>query len=430
MNGRSGLGMIWGSVAICAGLTMVAGSAVAEAPWQGSEELRDGVLHVSNPPSPIHPPAERELRELWRVGGESEDEGQFFGVIGALDVGPDGTVFLLDRQLAEVKLFTADGEYIRTIGREGEGPGEFRGPSDIFLTPDGNVAVIQIMPGKIVLLSREGEPRGDLPLGSSEDGFRQSLWLGSSLGDRIVLESAGMRMDKEKAERTVLLASYSTQGDEISRFWTNSSELNFAKLEIDERKGLRPTWSLGPDGRVYAVTTFGAYEIRVFGPEGHLDRIVTREFEHLDRTSREMEEAKSGFIIRGPVDPTIYVSDYHPDIEGLYPQADGSLWVLTSRGSRDGRDGSIGTFDLFDARGRFVRQVTLLGEGNPVEDQHVFSGDRLYVLRGYRQALKSMHAMDDRSNSRAAEEEEDEEARPMEVICYALDGLIADKSAK
>jgi hypothetical protein len=101
---------------------------------------------------------DREI-ELWRVGGDSESEEDLFGVISDIDIDATGEVYLLDSQLSEVKVYSKDGEYLRSLGREGEGPGEFRRPAAMFFTDDGKVAVVQMMPGKIVLLSRTANPR-------------------------------------------------------------------------------------------------------------------------------------------------------------------------------------------------------------------------------------------------------------------------------
>ena len=75
------------------------------------------------------------LTELWRIGGDTDDDAEFFGVLSQITTDEAGNVYLLDRQLTEVKVFSPDGEYLNTIGREGEGPGEFRRPSDLFITP-------------------------------------------------------------------------------------------------------------------------------------------------------------------------------------------------------------------------------------------------------------------------------------------------------
>ena len=102
-------------------LAVLIGAASGQSTWQGTEEQRDGVLHVMNPSSPIEEPVTLKLEELWRLGGDSEADEEFFGVIGAITTDAASNVYLLDRQLTEVKVFSPDGGYLRTIGHEGEG---------------------------------------------------------------------------------------------------------------------------------------------------------------------------------------------------------------------------------------------------------------------------------------------------------------------
>ena len=54
---------------------------------------------------------------------ETPDE---FGRVSAVALGPDGTVFVADDANSEIRVFGLDGAHLRTFGRDGEGPGEFR----------------------------------------------------------------------------------------------------------------------------------------------------------------------------------------------------------------------------------------------------------------------------------------------------------------
>ena len=101
------------------------------ADWTATETEKDGVRLVMSPDEPRDGKVTVELEELWRVGGDTESDEEFFGVIGSVITDEEGNAYLLDRQLAEIKVFSAEGDYIRTIGREGEGPAEFRMPSQI-----------------------------------------------------------------------------------------------------------------------------------------------------------------------------------------------------------------------------------------------------------------------------------------------------------
>ena len=149
----------------------------AEAPHrENSDAPRDGVVTY-------------RLDEQWRVGG-LDDEENLFGVITQVLTDDDGNVYLLDQQLSEVAVLSPEGERIATLSREGDGPGESRRPNDMFFLPDGNIGMIQIFPGKIVQIDREGNPAGNFPFQSGDPtagaGF-SVLVRGKSLGGNIVL---------------------------------------------------------------------------------------------------------------------------------------------------------------------------------------------------------------------------------------------------
>ena len=75
-----------------------------------------------------------------------------------VDFGPDGRAYVLDSQLNTVHVLAPDGRYERSIGREGEGPGEFRGGGDIWVASDGVVHVVQSLPARIVRMNTDGLP--------------------------------------------------------------------------------------------------------------------------------------------------------------------------------------------------------------------------------------------------------------------------------
>jgi len=59
---------------------------------------------------------------------------------GATELGDDGCYYVTDFGDQRIAVFDRDGEYSHSIGREGEGPGEFRYPSILWIR-DGQIAV-------------------------------------------------------------------------------------------------------------------------------------------------------------------------------------------------------------------------------------------------------------------------------------------------
>jgi hypothetical protein len=388
--------------------------------WKGEEIQKDGALHVMNPAKGTEPSRTVKLEELWRIGGDTDDEDEFFGVISQILSDEQGNVYLLDTQLSQVKIFTADGEALRSIGREGEGPGEFRRPTGMFLMDNGDLGVMQLAPGKIVLLTPEGEPAGEHALPQSEDGGFLILLGCRSAGDHLVLAIAKNAFQEGRFDQSRYLASIDHEGKELARYHEEVRTIEFANAVLDDKQWdtFDRRWSTASDGRVYAATSYPDYRITVWNADGTINRIIEREYTHRKRSDREMElvENLMSIFARQIPNCTVNITDYTKDIETFYVREDGSIWVLTSDGSRDQPEGSLGVFDVFDPEGRFVRQVTLMGEGNPLMDGYYFVRDRLYVVTDLLQAAMAMQAGGEPVDLG------EEEPEPMSVICYKING--------
>jgi len=191
------------------------------------------------------------------------------------------------------------------------------------------------------------------------------------------------------------------------------SVTNAHYTEQERSRGSSWVWTVGPDGRVYSNRAFNSYEISVRGTDGELVHVIEREYESLPRPDwhfRELQEYYdnqfAGRQIRGfPL--TYEVSRTDPDIEKLFAREDGGLWVLSSRGAYDKPDGVLGVFDVFDADGRFERQVFVHGEGDFFTDKFYLSQGLLIVIRNATIDL-------------SPDDDDDAEDLKYEVICYRL----------
>ena len=393
---------------------------VPEAPagdWKGVESKEDGILLVQNPAEPMNGTLKVDLSELWKIGGYSDDPDEFFGVISRIITDEEGNVYLLDSQLSEIKIFSPDGEFLNTIGREGEGPGEFRRPSDAFFVPDGNIGVLQPFPSKIVLLTRDGEPAGEYPLGATE-GFRilQRAMPGK---DRLYLHDFVQVLAENRADLNFRLTAVDGKGEVIQEYLKETRVFEMANPVIDETKydTFDRRWLAGPEGRLFAGTTHAEYRIQVWNPDGTVDRIITREFTPRERSAKEKEVVHGVYeaFTRQAPGAQLKINDHDPNLMNLYVRDDGSLWVMTSRGLYDNPEGSIGVFDVFDRRGRYVSEVTLMGDGDPENDGYFFVGDRIYVVTDFLQAAMALQGGG--TDATLGEKE----AEPMAVVCFRLD---------
>lgn len=113
--------------------------------------------------------------ELLRLGRLEGDESYVFAGITDLALGPDGRIYVLDRQSRELRIFDAGGAHLRTAGRHGAGPGEFMDPRGIRWHPDGTLWVMDRGSQRYTVLSADGEfvtthPRRVPAIGSRWEG--------------------------------------------------------------------------------------------------------------------------------------------------------------------------------------------------------------------------------------------------------------------
>ena len=73
------------------------------------------------------------------IGAEGRPEEEFVRIVMAVRT-PSGTIAVVDQAAPEIRLFTPDGRFLRRLGRNGEGPGEFRRIGALFTVADTLVA--------------------------------------------------------------------------------------------------------------------------------------------------------------------------------------------------------------------------------------------------------------------------------------------------
>jgi hypothetical protein len=274
-----------------------------------------------------------------------------------------------------------------------------------------------------VTLHPDGTPGDDFTLAETEgNGFRIIMGV-ERAGENLAVIYALNKPDQEKGTFTQsnILALFDAEGNELAQLHQHDSHLNFASPKISEIEfdSFRNRWTTADDGRIFAVPTLADYAIDVWDPDGELDRVIERDYPEHVRTPEEKSEVEDLYerltnAQQLPPNTTFEVEDVHPCInwQGVHTRPDGSLWVATSRGTNDVGDETLGTFDIYDPKGRFVRQAKLDGQCNNDDDAVFFVGDRVFVITEFIDSVANMQG------GSAAEGEEDEEAEPMTLICY------------
>ena len=381
----------------------------------GEEVVREGVLHIANGSSPTQGVETINLEEMWRVGGEDGED--FFGLITQVLVGEDGSIYLLDTRLSEVPVYSPDGERVNTLSREGEGPGETRMPTNLVRMPDGNLGLVQRFPGKVTLIDMQGIPQGQVEPKLEEGGFMALFDCFPHESGQLTVVGQTFKQNGSTGRTNInFVSNFNTDGSEIVRFTEIVEEMDFSNFHFKEDEQNEITFrkaTVGDDGRVYVSKVRNSYEIHVYKPDGGLDRVIERKYEHRKRTDEEYQKVfdlATRQLSRLP-GAKFDISKIEPDISSLRFSSDGNLWVTTSHSGYDEPEGILVTCDVFDPDGHFIKQVSARCEGDGQEDSLFWAPDGSAVLvTGFADALMSLQNQGGDSD--------DEEAEPMEVIYY------------
>jgi WD40 repeat protein len=128
-----------------------------EPEWKGKIGYENGVKIIQNPGEPLYGEITFELEEDLSIGNEY-DENFLFYRIRDIQVDADGNIYVLDSGNHRLQVFNKEGKYLHTIGKRGQGPGEFNAPTCFQLDNEtGNIFVTDNMLRKIIIFEKEGK---------------------------------------------------------------------------------------------------------------------------------------------------------------------------------------------------------------------------------------------------------------------------------
>jgi hypothetical protein len=112
------------------------------------------------------------LVEEWRVGGEVEGALSFSDPRGLQRL-PNGGLVVLDFKDQQIHFFDARGTPVRTVGRKGAGPGEYRNANGLFVMPNGQIVISDPSNTRFTILAANGDFVRTIPVQIRGYGF---LW--------------------------------------------------------------------------------------------------------------------------------------------------------------------------------------------------------------------------------------------------------------
>lgn len=202
-------------------------------------------------------------------------EGLNIGQISKIKVDSFGNLVSLDIKGNQVLVFNKTGDFVRRIGAQGQGPGEFISLYSLYIDPSGEIVIPDFKPRRI--------NRFDKNCGFISSFIQGMHWpphiiVSDSKGD---LYLGGLKMDPEGKSPGTWIHKYRRNGQPLISFYPESGSKS-----QDWLQNIYPFFGfdIGPDDKIYAVQMH-EYKISVYDIEGRLLKSFSEspsQFKNLD----------------------------------------------------------------------------------------------------------------------------------------------------
>jgi hypothetical protein len=135
--------------------------------WKGTIVTENGVKVVKNPAEPFYGELVLQLEENLSLGGNVNDDNYYFPGGASIAIDQQGNLFIRDAGNIRIQEYDKAGKYVQTIGRKGQGPGEFQFPAMVDVDRDGNIWVLDAPTRALKVFSPDGTFKKSTPLRAS-----------------------------------------------------------------------------------------------------------------------------------------------------------------------------------------------------------------------------------------------------------------------
>jgi hypothetical protein len=294
------------------------------------------------------PPPLRLVREF----SLDATTGVTFGVIGGMDIGPDGSIALVDNGNGVIYRFLPSGKLRDSLGHSGQGPGEFLSAVGLTIGPGGEVALADIRTRRITIWNPDGTLRRSMPV---TGGMPIELfWRGAApiLGTMSFAPGVGATA----SFGPVIMEEQVSSGEPIATFPDPGKEAFATAVTCGMCRR-----ALSPNGKLVGAAPDTIYRISEIGSDGS--------------ALRSWKRAGVGAGLRTPEEVAALEKRIAAGPGGGRPSPEGRATSVIPRGDIRYRPRVQGFG--FDATGRLLALVSNAGSPDPVVD--VFSGDGKFL---------------------------------------------------
>ena len=317
-------------------------------------ETVDGVRVVHNEKGGLWGNSPKVSLELVRKIGDvdTEDENVAFHYPSDIAVDKEGNIYVLDSGNTRIQKFGPDGKYLATIGRKGQGPGEFISPSGLDLDEDGNLVVTDTAQSRLHVIIGGGKDVKSIVLKDEPIYGVRSLGAGGYIGRASTYSFPRRNQPEKKIGEMQLFRRLDPDGRVTASFGEladfgealTSATGNASEFDVDARDAI--TVSFNAQNR-----------IEKYGPDSKL----------LWRADRPLNYGtavkKKGSIDRSGGGISMSAPEMNVCSKGIAVDGRGRAWVVTlQRQLKKEEEVQTSMMSVGGAGG--VNNVTIKTEGN------------------------------------------------------------------
>ena len=349
--------------------------------------------------------AEATLVPEVSIGELTGPDEYLFGSVGSIAVDDERKVFAFDDQAQHVRVFDSAGNYVETLGRKGEGPGEFNRAEFIAVLPDGRLVVrdpgnsrVQVFgpgPGETEeWVYAAGNTFSGTPLYTDDQGRTYLLARDVSRPDEFIMRILVLGTDGIPLD-TLPRPSSDLEGHSLSAERSSGGSMFMTSMRIPFMPGFH--WAVHPGGH-FLTGRGDRYRIDLGRDDGvlRIERAVepvpvlaAERTHHRDRIEGRLRNIQSDWEWSGPSIP-----GHKPFFIELLAGRDGRVWVELSTEGRPVENEDYNPenplsqpitweestrFDVFEPDGTYLGTVVAPGDFHPYVPP-VFDGDHVWAV--------------------------------------------------
>jgi hypothetical protein len=363
-------------------LALACGAESTSTNWEAERQVTGDTTTVHTLAGQVWPSQVR-LQEDLTIGVLDGPVHLIFGEITRMAEDHRGGIYVLDAQVPEIRHFDRTGQLIGTVGREGEGPGEYsRWSLGMAVDSAGVLFMYDWGIGRIVRFDADGRALDPWRIHSSYSTTDRGPWV---YCDRLGQVLVTTRLNDELG---LLVVEDGRVKDTLA-----VPQLPGVPELLGGRYRVEKYWSWHPDG-YFVVGVSREYSLEAHRPDGVL--IIRRDVEALPVDSEEAEAVRRLFewMERQPMySPPAgeWIPSVMPPFRGIKVGSDGRIWVRRNTHpiqipveENDLGQPPVGwvqpfAYDVFEEDGTFLGEIRFPDRFEP----HLFGAGHVWgVKRG------------------------------------------------